>query len=442
MSPKVNVFRSSRRVVSAAAALALLGGMVAAAHDPSTQPAPAKPQTPTFRSSVQVIEVDVRVFGKDGRFVSGLTREDFEVIEEGKPQQVDAMYFVENPAMPTTVATPDATPAVPAPAPPASPTAPQTWIFIFDLNHLTPGSGFDRARKAVEDFIRDRFRDGDLAGILAGDKMVNNRLTSVRSELLQAVTQVKPRNDARTRFMELTREWPRFMNEEEAIRVGRSEREAIERVRIRACADDPDACRNGDPEPEIRGKGQRLQQELHRSSQLTLSTLNALASGLSRIPGPKTVVFLSDGFVVQDIERSLRAVVGQTARAGARVYAIDVRGLNRVSNRGIFEQQYADDPYNDVPTSDSLADGTNSLAVDTGGLMIRNENNIGRALTRIADDAGRYYVLAYRPANPNFDGKFRAIQVRVKRDGLRVRARRGYLALEPARITKPETVRR
>ena len=73
--------------------------------------------------------------------------------------------------------------------------------------------------------------------------------------------------------------------------------------------------------------------------------------------------------------------------------------------------------------------------------MIRNENNIGRALARIADDAGRYYVLAYRPANSNFDGKFRAIQVRVKGQGLRVRARRGYLALDPARMTVPQPLK-
>jgi tetratricopeptide (TPR) repeat protein len=72
--------------------------------------------------------------------------------------------------------------------------------------------------------------------------------------------------------------------------------------------------------------------------------------------------------------------------------------------------------------------------------MIRNENNIGRALGQIAEDAGRYYVLAYQPANANFDGKYRPIQVRVKREGVRVRARRGYLALPPARMTVPKPI--
>ena len=69
--------------------------------------------------------------------------------------------------------------------------------------------------------------------------------------------------------------------------------------------------------------------------------------------------------------------------------------------------------------------------------MIRNENNIGRALDRIARDANRYYVLGYQPSNTTFDGKYRPIQVRVKRPGLRVRARRGYLAAGATPLSQP-----
>lgn len=411
---------------------ALVGGR-ASLKGQTPQPAP-----PTFQSGVQLVEVDVRVFDKDGRFVADLTRGDFELVEGGAPQTIDAMHLVG--------AGPAATPGPPAGLPPARhttssvPAAPQTWIFLFDLNHLTPGSGFDRARKAVEEFIRGRFKDRDLAGILAGDKMVNNRLTSVKQELLDAVKQVKPRSDARTRALELTREWPRLLDEEEAVRIARSELDVIRRAAARACADDPDFCKMGDPEPNVRAKGQRLQQEVHRATTQTLAALNGLAAGLARVPGPKTVVLLSDGFVTQDIESTLRSVVGQTTRAGARVYAIDVRGLNRTANPGIIDQVQAEDAFGPVTRFDGLADGPNSLAVDTGGLMIRNENNIGRALDRIADDSGRYYVLAYQPANANFDGSYRPIQVRVKREALRVRARRGYLALPPSRLLIPQPI--
>ena len=420
---------------NALAATLLCGGVLSAQQ---TNPNP--PQAPTFKSSVQVIEVDVRVFDKDGRFVTTLTRDDFEIVEEGAPQKVEAMFLVgaDQPLEPAQDTPPVAAPDARAAARPG-PAAPQTWIFHFDLNHLTPGAGFDRARKAVEDFIATRFKDGDLAGVLAGDKMINNRLTSVRQELLDAVKQVKPRSDARTRDLEMTREWPRLLTVEEAIQISRNEREATQRAVVRACGDDSVRCPEADlAVPE---KGRLVANAFHRSATATMTAINALASGLARIPGPKTVVFLSDGFVTQQVETTLRSVVGQTARAGARVYAIDVRGLNRVGNAGSIEQPYADDEAGPVMRTDSYADGPNSLAIDTGGMMIRNENNIGRALSRIADDAGRYYVLAYRPANTMFDGKFRAIQVRVKKEGLRVRARRGYLALDPARMTVPQPLK-
>lgn len=408
--------------------LAALGGT----QDPPPQP------PPSFKSGVQLVEVDVRVFGKEGRFVPDLTRDDFELIEDGVPQSIAELYGVRPRSDPGARAGSDLglTPVRPQADAGA---ARQTWIFHFDLNHLTPGSGYERARKAVEEFIRDRFKEGDVAGILAGDKMINNRLTSVRQELLDAVKQVKPRNDAMTRFIELSREWPRLLNEEEALRIARGEREPMQRATTRACSDDPDQCPVADS--AVRQKGARLAVEIQRASLETIAALNRLAAGLSRIPGPKTVVLLSDGFVAQEVESTLRTVVGQIVRSGARVYAIDVRGLNRFGGSNLFSQDVAEDSAGPTTKFDDLADGMNSVAVDTGGLMIRNENNIGRALDRVAEDAGRYYVLAYQPANTNFDGKFRTIQVRVKREGLRVRARRGYLALPPARMLLPQPIK-
>ena len=408
------------------------GGLISLAAQ-GQQP---KTEQPTFRTGVQVVEVDVRVFDADGRFITNLTRDDFELVENGEPQTIEALHVVG-----ADPATPAATAAHPAPRSTGTrPAAPKTWIFLFDLNHLSPGGGFDRARKAVADFIRDRFSDGDMAGILAGERMINNRLTSVKRELLDAVQQVKPRAGNRMRLLELTREWPRLLDFEEAVRIARNEVGVVARAVSRACNDDPDYCKLGDPEAPVRAKSIRIQQEVHRAATETLSALNGLASGLARMPGPKTVVFLSDGFVSQDLESSVRSVVGQVTRAGARVYAIDVRGLNRTANAGIIDQEFDDDVFDAGLKFDTRADGPNSLAVDSGGLMIRNENNIGRALERVAEDSGRYYVLAYQPSNPNLDGSYRPIQVKVRREGVRVRARRGYLALAPARLLLPQPI--
>jgi VWFA-related protein len=384
-------------------------------------------QAPTFTASAQIVEVDVRAFDRDVRFVEDLTIDDFEVIEGGKPQVVRALYFVgpsaaDSPTAPPLVTSrgPDVGSSVPTPA------AKQTWIFVFDLNHLTPGAGFDRAKQAVRVFLKEQFREGDLGGVMAGGQMVNNRLTSVRAN-----------GDSRSRLNELTREWPRIRDESEALSIAAENRDALQRAVTRACAEDPSACPGA--EGMIREKTRRFRTEVQRSALDTLNAVNTLASGLSRIPGPKTVVFLSDGLVTQEMESTLQSVAGQATRAGARIYAIDVRGLNRGTNTDIGDRMLADSPTGGPARFDITEDAPNSLSVDTGGLFIRNQNNIGQAISSIAADANRYYVIGYQPENLTLDGKYRPIEVRVKRPGVNVRARRGYLALPSAQLLIPKS---
>jgi tetratricopeptide (TPR) repeat protein len=73
-------------------------------------------------------------------------------------------------------------------------------------------------------------------------------------------------------------------------------------------------------------------------------------------------------------------------------------------------------------------------------MFIQNDNNIGRTLDTVQADAGTYYVLGYTPSNQTFDGKFRSIALSVHRSGLSVRARRGYLAIDPAMMLRPVAI--
>ena len=59
---------------------------------------PQPPQQPVFRSGVQIVEVDARVFDRDGRFVTGLTIGDFEILEDGVPQALVALALVGTPS--------------------------------------------------------------------------------------------------------------------------------------------------------------------------------------------------------------------------------------------------------------------------------------------------------------------------------------------------------
>src|SRR5690606_20051566 len=118
-----------------------------------------------------LIQVDARVFDRDGRFVTDLTLDDFEVVEQGRTQSLQALYLVDGGMGTTATAAPvvsvrgTSAGATPAGAPPPAATR-QTWIFVFDLNHLTAGGGFDRARTAVATFLKEQFRDGDLGGVV------------------------------------------------------------------------------------------------------------------------------------------------------------------------------------------------------------------------------------------------------------------------------------
>jgi VWFA-related protein len=284
------------------------------------QAPPTAPQT--FKSGAQVVEVDVRVL-RDGRFVTDLSAADFQITEDGVPQEIQSLVLIGAPAPSTDH---------PAPAPRTQHAAsstqhPAVWLFVFDTGHLTPGP-FQRAREAAAKFIAERYREGDVGGVVVDGTMANNRLTTDRKELEAAVKAAKMPGDLRSRQLEL-REWPRLQDEFEVFRIVENDQEALRSAVSRACADDPDYCKRGTPEPDVRQKAQRMADAYRAAATQTLTTVNALCNGLARVPGAKTVVFFSEGFVVQRMESQLRQITGQAARAGAHFYTIDARGLNK-----------------------------------------------------------------------------------------------------------------
>src|SRR5437868_1276706 len=205
-------------------------------------------------------------------------------------------------------------PLAPAPLAPEAPLAPlapsapppSIWLFVFDTTHLSPG-GLRNTQKAVEEFLRTKFHDGDIGGIVADGKMANNRLTSVREELIKAVSDIK-QSDSTFRYQsQMTREWPRIQDEFEAWRIAvQNDASALQQAIIRACSDDRDACRATPPDLVIKSKTADIVRTAGVAAQLTLNVVRALSNGLARMVGPKTVVFISDGFVLQGEEQTLR----------------------------------------------------------------------------------------------------------------------------------------
>ena len=112
----------------------------------------------------------------------------------------------------------------------------------------------------------------------------------------------------------------------------------------------------------------------------TAQNLQTVARGLSRIPGRKTVVFLSEGFYLEDSRGLIESIAAQAARGGTTIYTIDGRGLIGAPS------PTADARTNDRGRStafDTGDDGPNILTASTGGFMVRNIDDMSRAFGMI-----------------------------------------------------------
>jgi len=422
--------RRTRRLSIASAIV--LGGLEIAGL--AARQAPPSSQQPPFRSATTLVEVDVIVRDGGRRFVEGLKADDFEVFEEGVPQQTQTLYVVEGTRVQPVGLGAGASAAAPLPS--TLPATQRVLILFFDLEHLDQGS-FKQLQPAAVKFVESGFQQGDIGGVLLGSTMAGNKLTPNKEELLTALRTAKPSFAATSRRLDM-RDWPR-MSQVEAIRIAiNNDSEILSQVVRRAEAESAQTAGGAAGGPDLTGtvmeKARYLVSQARPAAGRTLKTMQALNTGLARVPGRKTVVFMSEGFMFDTSWGDLRALVAQAARANIRIYSIDALGLRRRDTSTDLAVMRPLETEASIPTDayNTIEEGSNTLAVDTGGYVIRNTNDFAGALAEIGRDASHYYVIGYSPSNPVMDGKFRGIKVRVKRDGVEVRARRGYVAVPPA----------
>lgn len=422
----------SRRLL--ALALILLAPLVreggtASAREPQ-DPAPQPP----FRATTTVVEVDVIVRDAKKQFVGGLTAADFEIAEGGVPQRIQTLYLVQGARVEQIPVAEPADPSVPpaaiplAPASSRAPSAQRVFVLAFDQAHLSQSS-FTRLQPAAEQFLNTEFKEGDVGGVLMGSTMVGNRLTTNRTELLQAVRSAKLSAESTSRQRDL-RDWPR-MNEIEALRITlASDSRMLQQVTDRANREAGETRGPFDAEALVREKARFVATQLQASAAQTLKALSAVVTGLGRVPGRKTVILMTEGFMFEESWGALRQIVAQAARSNVRIYSLDALGLRRRSSGTDFSEMNPLETGGAIPTDayNTVEEGPNTLAVDTGGYVVRYTNDFDGALAEISRDTSSYYVIGYSPANPEMDGKFREITVRVKREGVEVRARKGYVA--------------
>jgi hypothetical protein len=177
-----------------------------------------------------------------------------------------------------------------------------------------------------------------------------------------------------------------------------------------------------------------------------MSTLKNVADWLTNVRGRrKAMLFLSEGIDydmynifearhASSVLDDVREAIAAATRANVNIYSIDPRGLSFLGSEMMDFTNLPDDTSEGLGTGALLKetqvaqDSLRVLADETGGFAAVNANDFKPAFDRIVQENSSYYVLGYQPSNDRRDGRYRKIQVRVKRPGLQVRARRGYVA--------------
>jgi hypothetical protein len=169
------------------------------------------------------------------------------------------------------------------------------------------------------------------------------------------------------------------------------------------------------------------------------------------LPGRKSVVLFSEGVAIPPaVHRLFLGVIDAANRANVSIYTMDAAGLRATSTQAeIRDEVNAAGNRNLNPRRSNVASapmtkdleknedvlrqdphtGLGELAQGTGGLSFDNTNNLRTGFDRVESDLRNYYLIGYTPTNPTYDGAFRKIEVKVKRSGLTVAARKGYFAV-------------
>ena len=362
----------------------------------------------TFKVEVNYVEIDATAADAQGNPVHDLTKEDFQVIEEGKPQTLTEFSRVDLP--------------IERPDPPlfkAAAVEPDVRsnrrefdgrVFVLVLDNLhTAMTRTGRLRAAATLFIERHLGSNDVAAVVQTGitQSGGQEFTSSRSFLLRAVNQ--------------------FAGQK--LSSG-----AIEKMNDAAFR----AANN------LPGPGQdAFEAERASKARQLLTSLKGVAEYLSGVRGRrKAVVLFSEGIDYDinnpiqnrfgsDIIEGLRTAVAAATRGNVSFYTVDPRGLSGfedlidmpappVDNPGAATAMFAEQRLS--------IDSLRVLAEETGGLAAVDRNDYRDAFDRIIRDNSSYYVLGYYSDNTRRDGRFMSVEVKVRRPGVTVRARKGYTA--------------
>jgi VWFA-related protein len=391
-------------------------------------PAPQAP-VPLFRSGVNLVLVDVVVRDKNGVVVKGLTANDFELVEDGKRQDILTFAFeeilataqsIEASSTLSGVATAAAARSTPAAAAKSSDdTAPtpltsedvaghRLITLLFDTSSMQP----EEVQKAADSALK--WVDGQMtpADLVA--------VASIGSSLQVLTDFTSSKDKVRDVLMAFSA----------------ADGTAAAAVDASTAATDEAAAAATDATTSVDASAQELDTF---NNDVRLRALKTLAEAMAPIQQKKAILYFSSGIQRSgtDNQVELRAAVNAAVRANVSVYPIDSRGLQAVvpggggrqgsrGGVGAFSGQAVAQQFSQLAAQQETL---TTLAADTGGTAFTDTNDFGEAFTKVTRDISSYYILGFASSNPSRDGRYRRISVRLKnKSDAKVEARAGYYA--------------
>jgi VWFA-related protein len=432
---------TTTRPVPAALSLLLLGAA------PQAPPAAAPPPTPTgsqptFQTQVELVTVDVAVVDRKGESVRGLSRDDFLVSENGVPQALSSFEAVLVPEAPR------AGEAAPRRAVVSTNVLPdnrrgRTFAVVFDDIHLSAVQA-QRARGAVAAFLQEAVGMGDVVTLVAtgGGAWWTSRMPEGRDALVAILKRLEGRY--------VPDPSPDRITEYEAMRIEEYQDEQVAwQVKRRFDAygavgqqKDPRGVRPADAFttnpgmiPEVvRMRAREVHLLATSRNRITLQVMQRVIESLAGIKGRKAMILVSQGFVYDVQLETMKTVTLASRRHNVPVYFVDTRGLQGLPDAftaAFGRPVEAQDVVAVLADLSREAEGPEALALDTGGFVVKNSNDLTGGMRRVSSESRAYYLLGYNPTDLRRDGQFRRIEVKIrppKQKGLTVRARRGYFA--------------
>jgi VWFA-related protein len=447
------IWRGGREVTSRLLLVGLLAagvfsGVPAAGGQGVQEIATQDVQAP-FKLQVQRNMVVVRAIVRDsnGRPVPRLRKEDFRLWDNGKPQEID-QFALESTSRPSVMARPtsgeekESGEEAASPAGAVNTTARNFQALYFDDLQMK-FEDIAHARDAADRYLAATLTAADRAGIFTSSGQGGLDFTDDRSQLHEALFKLQPR----PMFPTDTNSCPDIGDYQAYLIVQQhdptaTEIAAQEWVQCNCLVDNNSSAMqqcSSLAANMVQGEATRVQSVWETQSEAVLRGLEQVIRRTALLPGQHSVIFLSPGFLLFNLESQISEIADRALRASVVVSALDPRGLYTITPGGDASQpttlitrhpELNGRKQQIVDQGLSLAeDVLFGLAGDTGGQFFHNSNDLDRGFRQVGTLSDVYYVLTFSPRDLKFDGRFHKLKVSlVNPAGSTIQARRGYFA--------------